>query len=127
MASTGGSVESISLNGRIFAVAGDVEINRKLGGFENEIEMNGDGSARLIKNRIANSLDGVVVSCDDDRADHEYVQELSDGNDFFTIAITYASGITYQGLTQITGELQHSSQKATLTFSTMGPGQLTKQ
>jgi len=127
MSSVGGSIESLSLDGRNFAVAGDAEAQRKLGGFENEIQANGDGTARLIKTRVPLSLDGVTLEVDDDRADHEFIQDLSNRNDYFAIAITYASGITYQGTAQIVGETQASSQSATVAVSLMGPGILTKQ
>jgi len=52
MAAVGGSLESITLNGREFPVAADVEAQRKLGGWENEVLANGDGSGRLIKTRV---------------------------------------------------------------------------
>lgn len=127
MAAVGGSIESVTLDGRIFAVAADAEAQRKLGGFENEVQANGDGTARLIKTRVPLSIDGLTVEIDDDRGDHEFLQELSDRNDFFPVALTYASGATYQGTAQLVGETQASSQNATGTVSLMGPGILTKQ
>lgn len=127
MAATGGSIESVSLDGRNFAVAADAEAQRKLGGFENEVQANGNGTARLIKTRVPLSIDGLTLEVDDDRGDHEFLQELSNRTDFFPVAITYASGATYQGTAQITGELQASSQNATAAVSLMGPGLLTKQ
>lgn len=127
MAATGGSIESLTLDGREFPVAADAEAQRKLGGFENEVQANGDGTARLIKTRVPLSLDGMTLETDDDRGDQEFIQALSDRNDFFPIAITYASGITYQGTAQIVGETQASSNNATTAVSLMGPGQLTKQ
>lgn len=127
MSANGGSIDSVTLAGRIFAVAADAEAQRKLGGFENEVVANGDGTARLIKTRVPLSLDGMTLEVDDDRADQEFVQGLQNRNDFFPIAITYASGITYQGTAQIVGETQASSQSATMTVSLMGPGILTKQ
>lgn len=127
MAAVGGSIESVTLDGRSFAVAADAEAQRKLGGFENEVQANGDGTARLIKTRVPLGIDGLTVEIDDDRGDHEFLQELSNRNDFFPIALTYASGITYQGTAQITGETQASSQNATASVSLMGPGVLTKQ
>ncbi len=45
MAAVGGSIESVTLDGRTFAVAADAEAQRKLGGFENEVQANGDGTA----------------------------------------------------------------------------------
>lgn len=127
MAAVGGSIESVTLDGRSFAVAADAEAQRKLGGFENEVQANGDGTARLIKTRVPLSIDGLTVEIDDDRGDHEFLQELTNRNDFFPVAFTYASGFTYQGTAQITGETQASSQSATASISLMGPGVLTKQ
>jgi hypothetical protein len=127
MAAVGGSIESISLSGRGFSVPADVEAQRKLGGFENEVQANGDGTARHIKTRVPLSIDGLTVEIDDDRGDHEYIQDLADSNSFFVISITFASGITYQGEAQIVGEFQVSSQSTTGTISLSGPGKLTKQ
>ena len=123
----GGSIESIELDGRGFSVAADAEAQRKLGGFENEVQANGDGTARIIKTRVPLSIDGLTVQVDDSRGDQEFLQDLSDRNDFFIIGITYASGSTYQGTAQLVGEMQASSQNATAAVSLMGPGRLTKQ
>ncbi len=123
----GGSIESVTLDGRNFPVAADAEAQRKLGGFENEVQANGDSTARLIKTRVPLSIDGLTVEVDDARGDHEFLQGLSDRNDFWPMAITYASGVTYQGTCQIVGEFQASSQSATGAISLMGPGILTKQ
>ena len=128
MAAIGGSIESLTLGGRIFAVAADAEAQRKLGGFENEVLANGDNAtARLIKTSVPLSLDGVTIEIDDSRADQEFLQELANRKDYFVIAITYASGITYQGSGQIVGENPASSQSATAPVSLMGPGTLTRQ
>lgn len=127
MAAVGGSIEGLNLGGRDFAVAADAEAQRKLGGWENEVQANGNSSARLIKTRVPLSLDGMTIEIDDDRGDHEFLQELSNRKDYFQILITYASGISYQGRAQIVGETQASSQNATASVSLMGPGILTKQ
>ena len=127
MPAVGGSIESVNLDGREFPVAADAESQRKLGGFENEVSSNGNATARLIKTRVPLSVDGLTVEVDDDRGDQEYLQELSNRNDFWPLAITYASGNTYQATAQIVGETQASSQNATASVSLMGPGILTKQ
>lgn len=123
----GGPIESVSLDGRTFAVAADADVNRKLGGFENEVQSNGDGSARVIKSRVPAAIDGLQLSIDDVRGDHEFLQALADGADFFPVAITYASGETYQGRMMVTGEVQFANQSATATVSLQGPGKLQKQ
>lgn len=127
MAAIGGSIESITLKSRNFAVAADAEAERKLGGFENEILANGDGTARMTKTRSLWSLTGVTVEIDDFRGDAEYLQELADSSDFFPITITYASGIVYQGTGQIIEETASSSQSATASVSLSGPGVLSPQ
>jgi hypothetical protein len=127
MAAVGGSIESVILAGRTFSVTADAETQRKLGGFENEVEANGDGTARPLKTRVTLSISGLVVAVDDFRGDDTFLQDLADGLDYFTVAVTYASGATYQGQAQIVGELQVNSQNATAAISLKGPGKLTRQ
>ena len=127
MAAVGGSLESVTLDGRNFPIPADAEAQRKLGGWENEVQANGDSTARLIKTRVPLSLDGLTVEIDDSRGDNEFLQGLADRNDFWPMALTYASGKTYQGTCQIVGEFQASSQSATGAISLMGPGVLTQQ
>ena len=127
MAAVGGSLESITIDGREFPVAADVEAQRKLGGFENELLANGNGTSRLIKTRVPWSLEGVVVEVDDGRGDHEFLQAAADSFDLFPVALTYSSGFTYQGTGQIVAEMQASSQNASAAVSLMGTGVLTRQ
>lgn len=125
--STGGSIESVTLDGRTFSVAADAESQRKLGGFENELQANGDGTVREIKTRVAWSLDGITVDTDDAQGDAEFLQELQDRNGFYPVSITYASGVVYQGTGKIIGETPTSSQNATSAIALMGLGKLTRQ
>ena len=127
MTAIGGSVESISMRGRLFPVAADAEVNVKLGGFENEVQANGNGTARQVKTRVPWSLDGATIEVDHDRGDHEFLQEIADGQEYVPITITLASGATWQGTGTITDELQVSSQSTLASVSLMGNGKLTQQ
>ncbi len=127
MAAVGGSIESVTLDGRAFSVAADADSNRKLGGYENEVQANGDATGRLIKTVVPSSIDGLTLSIDDTRGDAEYLQELQDRKDFWPATITYASGTVYQGSMQIVGETTISSQNATAAVALMGDGPLTQQ
>lgn len=127
MAAVGGSIESVNIRGREFAVAADAEAQRKLGGWENEVQANGNGSARIIKTKVPLSITGLTLEIDDDRGDLEFLQEVADLPGFVPVGITYASGSTYQGQATIVDELQSSSQNATATVSLAGPGILTPQ
>ena len=128
MAAIGGSIQEVTLSGRTFVVAADAEVQRTLGGAENEIQANGDGhTARMIKTRKPWALTGLVIEVDDSRGDHEFLRDLANGSDYFPVSITYASGLTYQGKGQISDTLESSSQNATVSVSLMGPGELTIQ
>ena len=127
MAAVGGAIESVSINGREFAVASDAEATRKLGGFENEVQANGNGTARIVKTRVPWSIDGLTVQIDDDKGDQEFLQEVANGNGFVPIAITFASGLVYQADGTVTGEISAGSQNATASITLGGPGEMTKQ
>ncbi len=127
MPAIGGSIESITINGRNFSVSADTDGQRKLGGFENDVQSNGDGSTRTIKTRVPWSLDGIAMNVDDDNGDQEFLQDLADSNNEFPIAITFVAGEVYQGTGQLTGELTYSNSNATATVTLMGSQKLTQQ
>ena len=124
---TGGSIESVTLRGRTFSVASDADSQRKLGGFENDVQSNGDGTSRVIKTRVPWGESDLTLSINDLNGDHEFLQDLADRNDQFAITASYASGAIFQGEGQITGELQVSSQSTTASVSLMGSGVMTRQ
>lgn len=125
--SVGGSLESVTLDGRNFSVPADAEANRKIGGFENEVLANGDGTSRTIKTRVPWQFDGITLNVDDLTGDQEFLQDLADRNDNFPVTVTYASGAIYQGTGTITGEMQSSNQSTVATLSLMGEGKLSRQ
>lgn len=125
--SVGGSIESISIDGRLFAVAADADTQRKIGGFENAFESNGDGTGRQIKTRVGWSITGITVDIDDTRGDAEFLQDRADSKEFYAISATYASGAVLQGTGQIMGEVATSSKSTTASLDLMGPGKLTVQ
>jgi hypothetical protein len=127
MAAVGGSIQGVSIDGREFVPTADAEANLKLGGFENETQANGDGTARLVKTRVPWSLTGISYEIDDTRGDQEFLQALADGKRFFNVAISLASGTVYQGKGQLIGELQAGTKNASASFDLSGPQKLTAQ
>jgi len=123
----GGSIESVTLDGRNFAVASDAEAQRKPGGFENEVMANGDGTARLIKTRVPLSYTGLVLEVNDSKDDEAFIQDLANRKDFFPITVTHASGFAFSASAQIVGENPTSSQSATKAIDLAGPGVITIQ
>jgi hypothetical protein len=124
---SGGSIEEVSIAGRSFAVPADNEAQIGIGGFNNEVQMNGNGTARLIKLRVPNKLDGLLVQCDHSNGDLEFLQERADSSDFFVFSCTLADGTVYQGVSQIVDEVLGSSQNVTAAVSIQGPQKLTRQ
>lgn len=127
MPAIGGSVESVEIRGRTFAVAADADATRDIGGFTNEVMANGNGTARLIKTRKPWKIDGLSLAIDDIRGDHEFLQEIADGHEFVDMSVTFANGLTYQGSGTVAGDLGTSSQSATGALSLSGEGTLTQQ
>jgi len=124
---SGGSIEEVSIAGRAFAVPADNEAQIGVGGFSNEVQLNGNGTGRLIKTRVPNKVDGLLVEIDHSNGDLEFLQERADSSDFFVFSITLADGTIYQGVSQIVDEVLGSSQTATAAVSIQGPQKLTRQ
>lgn len=127
MAAIGGPIESISVNGRGFAVAQDAGVSRDLGGFTSDIEMNGDGTGRKIMERRKWMLEGLTVSIDDDQNDQEFLQNVADDPGFVDISATFVSGAIYSGSGTVTDTIAFDNQKALAEIKLSGPGKLRKQ
>src|SRR5688572_1334549 len=127
MPAIGGSIQSISIRGRIFPVASDAEANINLGGFQNEVAANGNGTARVLKTRVAWMVDGLQIEVDHGRADLDFLQEIADGLEFVDFTIELVDGSVYQGEGQLVDEVQCSTQSATATITVHGQQKLTLQ
>lgn len=127
MSGIGGPIESVGIGGRVFAVAQDADSSRKLGGKENTIAMNGDGTGRKIETRVAWNIGGVMLSIDDAAGDHQYLQDIADQAEYVSINVTYASGAVFGGLGTIVDEVTVSSANTTASVALSGPGRLVQQ
>ena len=127
MAAVGGPIESVEIDGRYFSVAADADAGRVLGGFTNEIQSNGDGTARLIKSIKPWQIDGLTLAVDDLLDDQEYLQNKADENGFFPLNVTHASGSVYGGTGQLIDELKFGNASSTVPVTFGGPQKLTQQ
>ena len=127
MPAIAGSIESITLDGRSFAVTADADTSRKLGGFENEVQSNGDGTTRAVKTRVPWSLTGVVIEIDDTAGDQEFLQALQNSNRNVPLTATYVSGVSYQATGQVVGEVVFNNQSSTASLDLSGSGEMTPQ
>jgi len=126
-AAVGGSIQEVSIDGRIYAVAADADATRNLGGFTNEVQPNGDGSGRMIKTRASWVLSGLTLSINDDAGDQAALQAVADLTEFVVVTVTLASGTTYRGKGTITEAIEFSTQNSTAGVTLSGPDKLERQ
>lgn len=122
MTAIGGDIESVSLDGREFAVASENDAARQLGGFSNEVKMNGNSTFRVSQKRMPSKIDSLELSCDNDSEDQEFLQRKADAGEAMVTVITYADGNSYEGSMVITGEVEYSNAESTCTLTLEGAG-----
>lgn len=128
MAVIGGPVESVSIAGRNFGVPADTDVTIILGGDKNSVEANGDGeTGRILKEIVPFKISGLDLSIDDDKDDHQFLQDIVDGFDFVDVSLTMPNGDVYSGQGMITEDIERSIKKATAGVTIMGAGKLNKQ
>lgn len=124
---TGGSIQDVSIRARLFAVAADTGPKLDLGGFENELEMNGDSTVRTIKKRKQWRKEGLKLTIDHDRADLEFLQEVADDKKHVAITMTCVDGTTYAATGTIVGEIAEDTMSATCEVTLAGGGKAEAQ
>ena len=123
--STKGAMRFLSIGGRSFKVAHDGSGNKDLGGRNNEVAMNGDGSFRTIQTVMPGSLNDVQIEIDESRNDQQYLKAKADAGLPTTVVATYASNVSYTGDLVITGEMKADELTGLMPLSFQG-GPLTK-
>jgi hypothetical protein len=129
---TGGSIKEISIAGRVFTLAADAEVTRKLGGYESETQPNGDATTREVLTVVPWSLSGLTVVVDENKADQDFLQDCSDGvnaddDGYYPITITDVKNVVRSGRGKPNGEVAHNSKNSTCALNLMGPGKLELQ
>lgn len=127
MASVVGSLRWISLNGIKFPVAGDSDPSRDLGGYKNELMMNGDGTSRTKQEVKPWSYESLTVELDDDEGSQEYIQNLINNGTDVQVTVCHVDNTIYSGTGKVTGDLKRSTQSGTADITLSGGGELSKQ
>ncbi len=122
-----GSLRAMSIKGREFSAAGDADLARKLGGLENEVQPNGDGTARIIQVVVPWKVGGITLTIRDDREDQEYLQEIANSGQEVDITFTFRNNVTYQSKGTIVGEINFQSMAGTAGIECSGGGVMSKQ
>lgn len=115
-----GAMRNLSIQGRGFKVAHDGSGNKNLGGRNNEVAMNGDGSFRVIQTVMPGSFNDLQLVIDDSLGDLEYLQNLADQGLPVPVVTTYASNVSYTGDSVITGEMNKDELTGLASISMQG-------
>ena len=74
MGAIAGAFQSVSINGREFQASGDASAPKKLGGYENEILINGNQKThRTLKTPIPWSVTGMQIEVNAELGDLEFL------------------------------------------------------
>lgn len=97
----GGAIESIVINGRRFTCDAEDEPSVELGGYNNEVKANADGTSRVTKTRVVGSITGLNLVMDLDRGDPDFIKETKDDLEMVAVTATLVDGSLISGEAQI--------------------------
>lgn len=118
----GGGLRKVKIGARTFKCPADHDPNRNLGGAENTIQMNGDGTVRISQEEKP-WLMKVQVVIDDKEGDQEYLQDLIDRGVLSECKFEYRAA-KWGGEGTVAGELTASGKDSTAEITLSGPGKL---
>ena len=127
MSAIGGPVENSSIRGRLFASAADDDVKLDTGGVENQIEMNGNGTGRVVQSRAPWKVDGLNIEIDHARADMEFLDEVIESGEQVDMTVTFADRTTFEGRGTIVGRPEYGAKNATAKIMLAGPGKAAQQ
>lgn len=127
MASVGGSLKAITVDGRPFSVAADADVSLKLGGKKTTPTPNGDGTARYLGEVECWSLSGIDIAIDHDKDDQGFLQSNADAMAPVNCTIEMIDGTVFQGKGLVADDHDFSTAKAVTGLTLMGEGKLTPQ
>jgi len=116
----GGPFESHTIDGRRFVCDSDDDAQLQIQGLGNEVKMAGDGSMRLLKSRVAGTLEGTNLVYDESNGDDDFLIESRDKKEFLNYSGTEVDGTIWTGLVQITGDLKFSAKTKTVPVTLTG-------
>jgi len=115
-----GSVESFTLGGRRFPVAADANVTINLGGFNSEVQMNGDGTHRIVQTPVAANVSSLTAVIDLGRGDLEFLLERKNDLGEADFSVTFRDGTVYAGSMKIVDDVEYDSNAGTADLTLNG-------
>jgi hypothetical protein len=115
-----GDIRQFTVGGREFDPAAESNWTIRLGGFNNEVALTGNGVAHVTQRRQTAGIADAEVSADPSRQDLEYLQDIKDSGETVPVNMTLVDGTTYSGSLYIVGELEHNTGEGTVSMELRG-------
>jgi hypothetical protein len=126
MTAQGGPLINISIAGRTFPVAQDSDPPRDIGGLQNDVEMNGDKTSRVVSEVMPGKIGPVAIVIDDANDDQQFIQTIKDEAQKVDCSAEYITGAIYYAQMAITDATEFAPKASTMEVTLKGD-QLTKQ
>jgi len=132
MGAIGGDILELSFSnddagsGTLYLKSGETS-NFDLGGFRNEVNVDGAGQTIRKMNRAPWMFEGTVSWDMNTREDMEKLNDVAASLNETTWDITHINGSVYTGTGTIDGDLQGDGNEGTISLTIKGGGKLTKQ
>ena len=120
--SLGLSVMHTSVGTREFSVQSDQDINLQIGGYINEIQINGNGTGHDKMKRVPWMLEGLSVEVNQDKKDQEFLQDLSNSPVPGTWTWEHINGSIYTMLGKPQGDMKFNSNSGYFPLVIAGTG-----
>ena len=124
--SLGGPLKQLSIGGIGMAVKNGAEVSLVAGGYDNEPDMNGDGSMDVIQEAVPCKGEGIEVSFRSDADRAAVVQMKNSGLEYPAVA-TLANGDEYTASVAIIGAVAINTKRAAMALNLAGGGDWQKQ
>jgi hypothetical protein len=116
----GGDIRQVTIDGREFDAAAGSSWTYKLGGFDNETTINGNGVLTVTQRRMTAGIGDAAISIDPERGDLEFIQALKNSGRAVPVTMTLADNSTYSGSLVVTGETQANAGDGQTTLELRG-------
>lgn len=127
MAAVGGDLQSCTIADRIFPVVRENDPDISPGGLTPQsVEMNGDGSARVILNQEPWMVEGLEIALDPDRDDEEFLNEIQERGEPVSMTLVDVKGRARGGSGVILKPVKFKPQSSTASVDLGGGGKFVK-
>jgi hypothetical protein len=115
-----GPFQSHTFSGRTYKCDAEDDVTITIGGRQNEVVPNGDGTTRVKQTRLVGTMEGINLVCDPATDDMNYLLELQEKGEPFDYSGTTNDGTIWTGKIQISDRPKLSHKEGTMEVTLVG-------